>query len=197
MKTKNKYIASIMLEAAELLKNDSESLNESILMSKDERTAIKNNKTNMKKASTKQLYKAALNGNSDAIKAWTNTMKKLISEASSDYELYHIGQDLEFSQVNALKKNIPELQKSISPLIQIIKKKLNISRDMSIINAYEQLTNKSLKNKENKNRKKEATKSAIREAIDLLYDKSMKCNTMDEAAEYINKAERLESLIDE
>ena len=197
MKTKNKYIASIMLEAAELLKSDSESLNESILMSKDERTAIKNNKTNMKKASTKQLYKAALNGNSDAIKAWANTMKKLISEASSDYELYHIGQDLEFSQVSALKKNIPELQKSISPLIQIIKKKLNISRDMSIINAYEQLTNKSLKNKENKNRKKEATKAALQEAIDLLYDKAMECDTLDEATEYIDKAEQLELLIDE
>ena len=197
MTTKNKYIASIMLEAAELLKNDSESLNESILMSKDERTSIKNNKTNMKKASTKQLYKAALNGNSDAIKAWANTMKKLISEASSDYELYHIGQDLEFSQVSALKKNIPELQKSISPLIQIIKKKLNISRDMSIINAYEQLTNKSLKNKENKNRKKEATKAALQEAIDLLYNKAIECDTLDEATEYINKAEQLESLIDE
>ena len=189
MITKNEYIASIMLEAAELLKEDD--LNESILMGKDERTAVKNNKINMKKASTKQLYKAALNGNSDAVKAWANTMKKLISEASNDYELYHIGQDLEFSQVSVLKKNVPELQRAISILIQSIKKKLNISRDMSIINAYEQMTNKSLK--KNKKPKKEA----LQEAIDLLYDKAILCEDAGEAAEYVQKAEELQKAIED
>ena len=38
---------------------------------------------------------------------------------------------------------------------------------------------------------------AIKEAIDLLYDKAMECDTLDEATEYINKAEQLESLLDE
>ena len=40
-------------------------------------------------------------------------------------------------------------------------------------------------------------RAAMKEAIDLLYDKAMECDTLDEATEYINKAEQLESLIDD
>ena len=37
----------------------------------------------------------------------------------------------------------------------------------------------------------------LKEAIDLLYDKAIECDTLDEATEYINKAEQLETLIGE
>ena len=40
-------------------------------------------------------------------------------------------------------------------------------------------------------------RAAMKEAIDLLYDKAMECDTLDEATEYIDKAEQLESLIDD
>ena len=192
MTTKNEYIASIMLEAAELLKEDD--LNESILMSKEERSAVKNNRTNMKKGSVKQLYKAALNGNPDAIKAWGNTMKKIISDTSGKYELYHIGQDLEFSHVAASKKNVPELQKAISILIKNVKKKLNIPNSVSIINAYDEITNKSINEKKMEKKNK---KEALQEAIDLLYDKAMLCEDADEAEGYVQKAEELQQAVED
>ena len=148
MTTKNEYIASIMLEAADLLKSDD--LNESIhMMSKDERSAIKNNKKNMKSASIKQLYKAASTGNPDAVRAWANAMKKIVSQTSNNYELYDIGCDLEFSLAKASKRNMPELQRAISAIVQTIKNKLSIPRAMSINDAYDKMTNKSIEDKKN------------------------------------------------
>ena len=90
-----------------------------------------------------------------------------------------------------LQKSMDNYKKSIDELT-----KLKVKYD-KLKNSNISARGAAIRLNEDKVNDKEATKSAIREAIDLLYDKSMKCNTMDEAVEYINKAERLESLIDE
>ena len=90
-----------------------------------------------------------------------------------------------------LQKSMNNYKKSIDELT-----KLKVKYD-KLKNSNISARGAAIRLNEDKVNDKEATKSAIREAIDLLYDKSMKCNTMDEAAEYINKAEQLESLIDE
>ena len=203
MTTKNEYIASIMLEAADLLKSDD--LNESIhMMSKDERSAIKNNKKNMKSASIKQLYKAASTGNPDAVRAWANAMKKIVSQTSNNYELYDIGCDLEFSLAKASKRNMPELQRAISAIVQTIKNKLSIPRAMSINDAYDKMTNKSIEDKKNEKmqrkmekKNKKESKKALQEAINLLYDKAILCEDAAEAEGYVQKAEELQQAIED
>ena len=91
---------------------------------------------------------------------------------------------------SGLQKAMNEYQKSINELNKL-KVKYDKLKDSNI-----SARGAAIRLNEDKVDSKEAV-TAMKEAIDLLYDKAMECDTIDEVTEYINKAEQLESLIDE
>ena len=174
METKNEYIASIMLEAADLLKMDESAgangsgrryYEEKIKKEKDKVNALK------KKA---DMYKRAGYGDAEPVTKYNDSVKKL--------------------------KYFEDAKKNLDTRNGNARAEADMSKTGYDNSYYEQdfYKNDKLRNmKEKKNRRINNRANALKEAIDLLYDKAMECDTMDEATEYINKAEQLESLIDE
>ena len=90
---------------------------------------------------------------------------------------------------SGLQKTMDDYKKSINELVKL-KNKYDKLKDSKI-----SARGAAIRLNENK-KSKEDTKAYIQEAIDLLYDKAIECDTIYEAAEYIDKAEELEYLLD-
>ena len=187
MTTKNEYIASIMLEAADLLKNDTESLNEAFGNS-----IRKQYKADLNAVNIKDLYiNAVSNGTTENINKYIQTVKSVIKKYSNDKKaLLFIAKDMEYA-INILNSmgstnfaNIMEKR-----LLNPIKSSLGISG--TIKSQYRSL--KREYKKEEKNQKK----TALQEAIDLLYDKAILCEDAAEAEGYVQKAEELQKAIED
>ena len=186
MTTKNEYIASIMLEAAELLKLDeSAGANGAGARFYDEKIKKQEEKIRSLKKKA-DAYKRA--GYSD--KAPT---KDYIKELNM------------LNRLNDLKKKFDSKSqnKSQADRMNAAKYSKNAggedTNDHRILEPYNKAFYKNAeKRKESEKKNARINKrAAMKEAIDLLYDKAMECDTLDEATEYIDKAEQLESLIGE
>ena len=240
MTTKNEYIASIMLEAADLLKNDYESLTEgytkdSYDLVKDDFRTIKNNmikannlRTQSKFNESEKLLNETLGIISNVKNKVKNmddpkllqritssiigntyiNMKTKLQNTSSAY--YPYGNGYAVSSITAS----PDA--GLSGMKKVIDKYLNacIIDIKNMIVLCEKGYTKKLKsktgvfikergsynyrmlNKASKKQKK-ASKGALQEAIDLLYDKAMLCEDADEAEGYVQKAEELQKAIDD
>lgn len=90
---------------------------------------------------------------------------------------------------SGLQKAMNNYKKSINELVKL-KNKYDKLKDSTI-----SARGAAIRLNENK-KSKENTKAYIQEAIDLLYDKAIECDTIYEATEYIDKAEELEYLLD-
>ena len=186
MMTKNEYIASIMLEAAELLKEDTESLNEV------GNSIKKQYKSDLNSADIKNLYiNATQNGSRKNINTYIQALKKIIKKYDNDkHSLLFIARDIENSINMTNSMGSTNLAKSMeTQLLNPIKSKLGIKG--SVKSQYRSIK-KSYKGSDN-NKKK----AALQEAIDLFYDKALLCEDVSETEGYIQKAEELQKAIED
>jgi len=172
--TKNEQIASIMLEAAELLKNDTmnESAGANGLIRRSLEERLKNPKL--------MVCGRPLNDSDKSLYNYVLKCKK------NDYAKARQG-DKEANEFNAKmsKQDIDDYD----TLTRTVKKdgwKLPASEK----NPGIHYPNYPLHDKINK-------RAALKEAIDLLYEKAAEVDTMDEAVELIDRAEALESLLED
>ena len=215
--TKNEYIASIMLEAAELLKSNYEILNEGYMkdsydLVKDDFRTIENNMIKANNLRRQSKFDESIKVLTETLEIIKNTkikvknmnnptlLQKIISSIfdkngyiSRKTELKNKAGHVIYvksrgdSDLKGTKKIIDSFlnacKSDVLSMIALCNKfdAGKIQNQMIGSNADERMYNYKL----------------LKEAIDLLYDKAMECDTLDEATEYINKAEQLESLIDE
>ena len=189
MTTKNEYIASIMLEAAELLKLDeSAGANGAGARFYDEKIKAAQNKINSLEKSLKAYERA---GYSDKIPA----KKKEINNLKNNIKEYKKNMNFHYNKNH--KRAIDSEEEYGNKLIA------EINREGIGVRGYNQdyrhayHKNDKLREEKAKKNARINSRAAMKEAIDLLYDKAIECDTLDEATEYINKAEQLEILIGE
>ena len=201
MTTKNEYIASIMLEAADLLQMDeSAGANGAGERFYKEKVKTIQNKINSLKKKADAYERAGYEDKAP--------VKKELDKLKNELEKY--------------KENMRNFQKTSRSSIIHPRDRIHINRNLAKLSkngganvaytdidwggdthndpkGYFQAYHKNDKLREEKAKKNARInkRAAIKEAIDLLYDKAMECNTLDEATEYIDKAEQLELLIDE
>ena len=197
MTTKNEYIASIMLEAADLLQMDeSAGANGARRRFYEERA-----KQDQKKVDELQRkvdrYKRAGYEDKAPIKELEDAKKQLAKNKNTAHALDTRRTDTDrwHRRDLSLISKVPSYYRDH-----------NRSFDDYFNRNYKESDYEKAYYKPSVNRRDLHTsvvndrinkRAAMKEAIDLLYDKAMECDTLDEATEYINKAEQLESLIDE
>ena len=186
MTTKNEYIASIMLEAADLLQMD-ESAGANGAGERFYKEKIKAAQNKIKSLEKKaKAYKRA--GYSDRGPA------KEIKDLKDKIEDYEDNMDVYMRDYHNISVNRRSANRSKNGLEKGMISDNNVYGE-EYANAFHK-NDKLRKEKAEKNARINK-RAAMKEAIDLLYDKAIECDTLDEATEYINKAEQLESLIGE
>ena len=202
MTTKNEYIASIMLEAADLLQMD-ESAGANGAGERFYREKVKTiqNKINSLQKKAKAYERAGYDDKGP---------KKELDKLKNEIEKYkeHV-RNFQKTSRYPTSNNDPRARIEINRKLAKRSKDGDANFGYTDIDwggdthndpeGYFQAYHKNDKLREEKAKKNARInrRAAMKEAIDLLYDKAMECDTLDEATEYINKAEQLEWLIDE
>ena len=197
MTTKNEYIASIMLEAADLLQMDeSAGANGTRRRFYEERAKRDQKKVDELQRKVNQ-YKRAGYEDKAPINELEDTKKQLAKNKNTahaldtrrtDTDRWHRDRLATISRVPAYYRTH---NRSFDDWFNKNYKESDYEKANYKPNVASREIHASVVNDRINKR------AAMKEAIDLLYDKAIECDTLDEATEYINKAERLESLIDE
>ena len=198
MTTRNEYIASIMLEAADLLQMDeSAGANGAAARFYDEK--IKKQKDKIKSLEKKaKAYERAgysdrgpakeIKDLKDKIEFYKNQKENMSSKRDYDPELSGRRDREKKATASKQGKTIRTWRDGILGRYD----KHEYGHDY--VDAYHK--NDKLREEKAKKNARINKRVAMKEAIDLLYDKAMECDTIDEATEYIDKAEQLELLIE-
>ena len=196
MTTKNEYIASIMLEAADLLQMDeSAGANGARRRFYEERAKRDQEKVDELQRKVDQ-YKRAGYGDKAPIKELEDAKNQLAKNKNTAHALdtRRIDTDKSHRRHLSLISKVPSYyrgdNRSFDDLLHKNYKESDYEKASSGTPDNNWLHAAVANNRINR-------RAAMKEAIDLLYDKAMECDTLDEATEYINKAEQLESLIDD
>ena len=179
--TKNEYIASIMLEAAELLKLDeSAGANGAGKRFYEEKIRAMQNKINSLEKKAKAYRRAGYGdkGPAEEIDKLKNNMEKYknLVKLYNSHEKYDDKHN-KFAAYHSRNGN-----------------GLGLGYGYEYVDAYHKndsvRKNKKLHNRINK-------RASLQEAIDLFYDKALLCEDADEAEGYIQKAEELQKAIED
>ena len=197
MTTKNEYIASIMLEAADLLQMDeSAGANGARRRFYEERAKQDQKKVNELQRKVDR-YKRAGYEDKAPIKELEDAKKQLAKNKNTahaldtrrtDTDRWHRDRLATISKAPACYRSH---NRSFDDWFNVNYKESDYEKANYKPNVTSREIHASVVNDRINKR------AAMKEAIDLLYDKAMECDTIDEATEYINKAEQLELLIDE
>ena len=196
MTTKNEYIASIMLEAADLLQMDESAGDNGARRRFYEERAKRDQKKVDELQRKVDQYKRAGYEDKAPIKELEDAKKQLAKNRNTAHALDTRRTDTDRRHREYLSR-ISEVP----------------GRYRSRMHSYDDVLHKNYKESDYE-KASEGTpdnnwlhaflandrinkRAAMKEAIDLLYDKAMECDTLDEATEYIDKAEQLESLLDD
>ena len=188
MTTKNEYIASIMLEAADLLQMDeSAGANGAGARFYDEKIKAAQNKIKSLEKKAKAYKRAGYSDRGPAKEI--KDLKDKIKKYKDNMNFY----DTKNNRERGIYKDEDSRDRIIAGFNKYGLDAGDNNRDYA--NAYAK--NIKLRKEKAEKNARINKRAAMKEAIDLLYDKAIECDTLDEATEYINKAEQLESLIDE